>query len=218
MDDFHARQHQMVSLADQVFEALEYDILSGVYERDEILTEGKLSEKMKVSRTPIREALKRLSMEHIIELSSRGARVIGILPSDIEDIYEIRLQVEGLAAARAARNMTEEDIRALKEALDLQEFYTLKKEPDLIKNMDSRFHQLIYHHCGSTIYCDMLEPLHRKIMKYRRVSISVPARAEQSLAEHREIYEAIAARDETRTRELTTVHIQHARDSILGRV
>ena len=113
--------------------------------------------------------------------------------------------------------MTDDDIRLLKETLDLQEFYTQKVEPDLIKNMDSRFHQIIYQHCGSTTFMDMLEPLHRKIMKYRRVSISVPARATQSLEEHRAIYEAIAARDAAKAEELTLIHIAHARDSILNR-
>ena len=118
------RPHQMISLADQVFEALETDILSGVYERGEILTESRLSEKMAVSRTPIREALKRLTTEHIIEMTPRGARVIGILPEDIADIYDIRLKIEGMAVAKATRTMSDEAIRQLKETLDLQEFYT----------------------------------------------------------------------------------------------
>lgn len=217
MEQFGNRTHQVVSLADQIFEHLENDILSGVYERDEILTEAKLSERMKVSRSPIRDALKRLSMEHLIEMTPRGARVIGILPTDIADIYEIRLRVEGLAVARAAEHMSEEDIRVLKETLDLQEFYTQKKEADLIKNMDSRFHQIIYQHCGSNTFMDMLEPLHRKIMKYRRVSISYPSRASESLEEHRAIYEAIAAHDAAKAEALTLTHIAHARDSILSR-
>ena len=88
----------MISIADQVFEELEHDILSGEYERDEILTEMKLSERLGVSRTPIREAMRRLEQEHIIEPTSKGARVIGITKEDIADICEIRLRLEGLAA------------------------------------------------------------------------------------------------------------------------
>ena len=76
-------EHKMVSIADQVFEELERDILVGTYARDELLTEIKLSEKMGVSRTPIREALRRLDQEHIIEITPTGARVIGITPDDI---------------------------------------------------------------------------------------------------------------------------------------
>ena len=137
-------EHKMVSIADQVFEELERDILVGAYARDELLTEIKLSEKMGVSRTPIREALRRLDQEHIIEITPKGARVIGITPDDIRDIFEIRLRIEGLAARWAAEKATDEDIASMKEVLDLQEFYTTKSSPEQLKNTDSRFHELLY--------------------------------------------------------------------------
>lgn len=210
-------EHKMISIADQIFDELEHDILSGTYERDEMLTEVKLSEQLGVSRTPIREALRRLAQEHIIELTSKGARVIGIDKSDIADICEIRLRLEGLAARWAAERADAEGINSLKETLDLQEFYTQKEDPESIKNADSRFHQTIYSLCGSTSMQDTLEPLHRKLLKYRRVSVSAHSRAEQSLAEHRAIYEAIAAHDPTHAEQLTIRHVQNARDSILQR-
>ncbi len=210
-------EHKMISIADQVFEELERDILSGVYERDEILTEIRLSEQLGVSRTPIREALRRLEQEHIIEPTSKGARVIGISRDDIADICEIRLRLEGLAARWAAERADQEGLQSLKETLDLQEFYTLKQDPESIKNADSRFHQTIYALCGSHSMQDTLEPLHRKLLKYRRVSVSARSRAEKSLEEHRAIYEAIAARDGTRAETLTIRHVQNARDSILQR-
>ena len=212
-----ALEHRMISIADQVFEQLEHDILSGVYERDEILTEIKLSEQLGVSRTPIREAQRRLEQEHIIESTSKGARVIGIDRNDIADICEIRLRLEGLAARWAAERADEEGLRTLKETVDLQEFYTQKEDPESIKNADSRFHQTIYALCGSTSMQDTLEPLHRKLLKYRRVSVSARSRAEKSLEEHRAIYEAIAARDGSRAEQLTILHVQNARDSILQR-
>ena len=95
-------EHKTVSIADQVFEILEKDILTGIYARGENLTETKLSEKLGVSRTPIREALRRLEQERLVVGTSRGMRVVGLDMSDIEDIYEIRSRVEGLAARRAA--------------------------------------------------------------------------------------------------------------------
>ena len=209
-------EHQSISLADQVFDVLERDILTGEFAQGEILTESRLSEKLGVSRTPIREALKRLTMEHIIEMTAKGARVIGITRKDIADIYAIRLRTEGTAAAMAAQNMTDSALEELRSTLELQEFYTAKRDPDGIKNMDSRFHQIIYERCGSSIFCDMLEPLHRKIIKYRRVSISVPSRAEESLKEHRAILEALEARDAALAEKLMVEHILHARESILG--
>lgn len=210
-------EHRMISIADQVFEELEREILSGVYERGEILTEIKLSERMGVSRTPIREALRRLTQEHIIEPTSKGVKVIGISRDDIADICEIRLRLEGMAARWAAERADEEGIKALKDALDLQEFYTNKGDAESIKNEDTRFHQTIYALCGSPSMRDTLEPLHRKLLKYRRVSVTSPSRAKQSLQEHRNIYEAIAAHDGKRAEELTILHVKNARESIMQR-
>ena len=197
----------MISIADQVFEELEKDILSGVYERDEVLTEVRLSEQLGVSRTPIREALRRLEQEHIIEPTSKGARVIGISRADIADICEIRLRLEGLAARWAAERADEEGVRTLKETLDLQEFYTQKQDPESIKNADSSFHQTIYALCGSHSMQDTLEPLHRKLLKYRRVSVSAQSRAQKSLEEHRAIYEAIANKDPEQAEAAMTAHM-----------
>ncbi len=210
-------EHKMISIADQVFEELERDILSGVYERGETLTEMKLSERLGVSRTPVREALRRLEQEHIIEPTSKGVRVIGISRDDIADICEIRLRLEGLAARWAAERADEEGVNSLREILELQEFYTQKQDPESIKNADSHFHQTIYSLCGSHSMQDTLNPLHRKLLKYRRVSVSAQSRAQKSLEEHSAIFQAIAAHDGPEAERLTILHVQNARDSILQR-
>ena len=99
------RDHKPISIADQVFEKLERDILSGKYPQGEILSELRLSGELGVSRTPIREAIRRLEQERILEDSGHGLVVIGISRQDMLDIYEIRLQLEGLAAKRAAASI-----------------------------------------------------------------------------------------------------------------
>ena len=115
--------HRTVSLADQVFEHLETDILSGKYQRGEILTESKLSAELGVSRTPIREALRRLEQEHLIEEAPKGSVVVGISEKDLGDIFMIRMKLEGQAAAMAAQNRTDEQLESLREAVEFQEFY-----------------------------------------------------------------------------------------------
>ena len=117
------RDHKPISIADQVFEKLERDILSGKYPQGEILSELRLSGELGVSRTPIREAIRRLEQERILEDSGHGLVVIGISREDMLDIYEIRLQLEGLAAKRAAASITDDVLSEMKEVLDLQRFY-----------------------------------------------------------------------------------------------
>ncbi|MCQ2449309.1 MAG: GntR family transcriptional regulator [Clostridia bacterium] len=99
-------EHKTISLADQVFDHLEQDILSGVYQRGEALTETKLSAELGVSRTPIREALRRLEQEGIIEETAKGCIVVGISEQDLTDLFLIRSKLEGLSASTAAANVS----------------------------------------------------------------------------------------------------------------
>ena len=91
------KDFRTVTLADQVFERLESDIIQGVYPRGEVLTELKLVEQLNVSRTPIREALRRLEQEHLIADTGKGTVVLGITAEDLVDIMDIRCKIEGLA-------------------------------------------------------------------------------------------------------------------------
>ena len=206
--------HKTVSLADQVFEHIERDILSGKYERGEIITESKLSAELGVSRTPIREALRRLEQEHLIEESGKGSIVIGISEKDLEDIFLIRKQLECLAASMAAKNHTDEQLAELKETLELQEFYVAKADTEHVKYMDNKFHRILYKLTGSTVFYDTLVPLHRKIQKYRRASLQSKSRATESVLEHRRVYEAIASRDEDLAAKTVLEHIENAYNHI----
>ncbi len=210
-------EHKNVSLADRVFERLETDLLGGRYQRGELLTEHRLVEDLGVSRTPIREALRRLEQEHIVEIGGRGILVIGVSEEDVRDIFNIRLHIEGEAAARAAKNADPAAIGRLGEALELQEYYVGRSDADHIRSMDSRFHELVYLASGSVIYADTLLPLHRKVQKYRKLSVESENRAAESAAEHREIYEAIERGDAEAAARAMTAHVQNARNHILQR-
>ena len=111
------------SLADQVFERLENDILSGTYAKGTVFTEQDICNDFGVSRTPVREALARLEQEHIVENSGKGLRVVGITVEDANTIYTIRQKVEGLAAAECARKATKEQVKELADLVDLQTYY-----------------------------------------------------------------------------------------------
>ena len=210
-------EHKTVSLADQIFEHLETDILSGKYQRGEILTEAKLCQELGVSRTPVREALRRLSQEHIIEESTKGSIVIGISESDLADIFLIRENIEGLAAETAAKNRSAEQLNELRKTLELQEFYLSKMDSEEIKIMDNRFHELIYKACGGITFYDTLEPLHKKIQKYRKAAVNNNSRAIASVEEHKKIFEAIDDQDGEAARKYATEHIKNAHNHIVGK-
>ena len=203
-------EHRTLSLAEQVFERIEMEILTGKYQRGECLTEMKLVSDLGVSRTPVREALHRLEQEHLVDISPKGILVLGVTQQDLEDIFAIRLRIEGMASAAAARRITDEELSELRETLELQEVYVPRKDADRIKGMDSKFHQLIYRFSGSAILGETLLPLHKKVQKFRKASVENESRAVLSAKEHRAIYEAIAAHDPELADRRTYEHIANA--------
>ncbi len=208
-------QHKSISLADQIFEKLEKDILIGKYSYGEVLTETKLSEELGVSRTPVREALRRLAQEKLIKETQKGTVVLGISKEDLIDIYAIRMPLEAMAVTRFIENMNEDTFKILKDIVDVQEFYGSRKDFSHISDKDSEFHEAIYRNCGSHILEETLVPLHRKVVKFRKASIEHSGRAEKSIEEHKEILKAIEEKNVEKAIELVTKHADNAKRNIL---
>lgn len=206
-----------VSLADQVFEKLEHDIITGVYPRGEILTELRLVEQLGVSRTPIREALRRLEQERLIRETGKGSLVLGITAEDLIDIMEIRQRIEGLAALYATKNMTPEGLEELERISQLQDFYYDKQDHERLRQMDDQFHDTIYELSGSTVFCDALRPLHKKTQRYRKLSVGDSDRLAASISEHKAIFDAIAEGKGELAAQLITEHIEKAKSYMIGR-
>ena len=196
---------QPANLTSGVYQKIRKGILNGTWLPGQSLTELMLSQLLQVSRTPVREALHQLELEGLIELRpNRGAIVIGIDSSDIEDIYEIRTLLEERVARRAALRAQPEDIESLQEIVDLTEFYVERSSHDKITAMDDRFHQSLYTLSGSRMFQKTLADLHTYVEPVRERSIREPGRAVAMLAEHRAIVEAIAAHDQELAAKLTT--------------
>ncbi len=206
------------SLADQIFDKLESDIVLGVYRRGEILTELKLAEQMGVSRTPIREALHRLAQEHLLLDTGKGSMVLGVSKEDLLDIMDIRLHLEGLVARYAAQNITQEQLQELRYTLELQDFYLSKKDTEHIQTADDSFHALLCRCSGRMMLTDTLMPLYRKIQRYRKASIATPDRIGYMVEEHHRIYEAVAARDAAAAEHFAMEHIANARENMFERI
>ena len=205
-----------VSLADQVFERLENDIIQGHYPKGEILTELNLVEQLGVSRTPIREALRRLEQERLIEDTGKGSRVLGISEEDVMDIMNIRRFTEGLASYYAALNIKPEGLEELAHIVDLMDFYYSKWDPEHLRRADDDFHEAICRLSKRTVIKDTLVPLHRKTRRYRKIAMEDKCRATCTLQEHHAIFEAIKAGNAELAKELTANHIVNAKAHMFG--
>ena len=208
-------EYKTISLANQVYEQLEYNILTGAYASGEIISESRLSEELGVSRTPIREAMAKLAHERLIKDSPSGTVVVGVTQSDVKDLFEVKRRLEVIATRRAAENMSQNGLAALKDNIDQQEFYAQKGDSVKVRDLDTEFHDIIYRECGSTTFETILSPIHHKMMKYRRISLEKPHRIMESVAEHKAIYEAIAGADCDKVETIMLIHIDHAYNNIM---
>ena len=207
--------YKTVSLANQVYERIESNILNGVYEKGEIISESKLSEELGVSRTPIREAMAKLESDLLIGDSPVGTIVLGITENDVKDMFIVKRKLEVIATTMTAKNISEAGIAKLKDILEQQEFYASKDNADKVRDLDTEFHDIIYAECGSPIFRAILSPIHHKLMKYRQASLCHEGRILHSVEEHRDIFEAIRERDAAKVEGLMLTHVEHAYESIM---
>ncbi len=207
---------QTGSLRGKVFIQLQNDILNGLYQPGDNLIETKLSEELGVSRTPIREAIRQLELEGLVHsIPNKGAIVKGISSQDVEDIYTIRMLIEGLAARWAAEKITCEELKELKEVVELEEFYTLKNDVDHLLQFDSRFHDIIFKASKSKTLMHTLSTFHHYVQRARNASLNNPERARMVLEEHKAILQAIMEHDAEKAERLTTLHVRNASLNLL---
>jgi len=206
-----------VGLSSRVYHQIRAEILKGAFIPGESVTEMGLAAQCGVSRTPVREALRQLELEGLVQLiPNKGAIILGISPEDICDIYQIRSMLEGSVAERAAQRASEEDVRRLTEILDLTEFYITRQNIEQLQAMDGQFHQLIYEMSGSRMFKRVLKDLHYYIGLTRNASLKSEGRAAESLKEHRAVLDAIARHDGMQARELMTLHVGKALENVLS--
>lgn len=193
-------------LREIVFEAMREAIISGVLKPGERLMEIQLAEEMGVSRTPVREAIRKLELEgFVVMMPRKGAYVAGVSHKDVADVFEIRAALEGLAAGLAAERVTDDEIEQMERVL----FYKEGEERDLemIVKSDTDFHALVYKASRNQRLVQILENLREQIQRFRATSLAVPGRVRDALEEHRAIVEALADHDVEKAQELANSHI-----------
>lgn len=197
------------SLGSKIFILLRDRILNESYKCGDKLNELTLAKELKISRTPIREALKQLELEGLVEsIPNKGVYVKGFSPRDIDDMFEIRLSLEGLAVSFAIDRMDEVHLAKIKEIFELLEFYTTKGDFDKVNDFNILFHESIYQATQSTYFEQILKDIHYYVSVTSRHSIARPERLESSLVEHRAILEAIIDGDKDEATERIQRHIR----------
>lgn len=203
-----------VNLVAQVTQLLRQDIVDGRLEPGERLTEARLSERYGVSRVPVREALRMLEGEGFITTDRPRTRTVAVITEqDADDLFTVRVTVEGLTAARAAQEITPEGTRALHAILAAGQEALAQGRTELLPQLNTDLHRAIAEASASPMLVSLFNQISGKIAWIYRGTIET--RAPSSWAEHAEIVRAILDRDASLARELMVAHIERSRRSTL---
>ncbi len=195
----------------QTADKLRDAILTGYFKPGERLVEASLCQLMNVSRTSIREALRRLEAERLIVIiPNKGPSVAEISWKEAEEIYHARAILEGEAAAMFAARVTPAETKRMREALDAFARAAADDDPIGRLNATSQFYDVVLDGCGNQVIREMLEGLIARINFLRARSMSRTGRARYSLAEMRRILLAIEKRDAAAARKAAVEHINSA--------
>jgi len=196
---------------------LQRDILSEKLKPGQKLTEQDLCREYEVSRTPIREALRQLEADGLVEnILNRGSFVIGMSEQDYEDMFEMRKAYEIQAVEWAIERITDEEMDRLEETFEFMEFYTMRNDIDKMLVINSGFHQVIY----EASHNRMLQKLLSSYQNFLKYKASDADRDESYLAtvleEHREIFRAIKEKDVKAGKLAMEIHINRAKERRCG--
>lgn len=210
--DLFDQKKENKSLTSLIFDKIREDILSDAYVAGDKIVEAKLADELGVSRTPVREALKQLELDGLVDnIPNRGVVVKGISNQDIQDIYTIRVAIEGIAARWAVERMDDSVVEDLKEIYDLMEFYTFKNDLDRIFELNTRFHETIYVATQSRYLEQVLRDFQLFIKSTRNRSLQTIGRSKDALEEHKAILEGFMERDAEKAYAATVKHIESSR-------
>lgn len=195
-------------LREIVFESMREAILSGVLQPGERLMEIQLAEEMGVSRTPVREAIRKLELENfVVMIPRKGAYVAGVSSKDVADVFEIRSALEGLAAGLAAERITEDELEQMERVLFYRASEGEEMDLEQIVKSDTDFHALVYSASRNERLIQILANLREQIQRFRATSLAVPGRNKLALEEHRAIVEALRNHNSEEAQSLAMAHI-----------
>jgi len=203
-------------LRETVCEALREAIRNGVLEPGERLMEVQLADELGISRTPVREAIRKLEQEgYVIMMPRRGTYVSSVSVSDVKEIFEIRSALESLSTELAALRIEPDELEQLRTLLTEIEGHIERKDMDKIVETDIKFHGLLYQVSRNERLVAIISNLKEQLARYRTLSMSYPGRLKETLEEHRAMVEAIAAGDAEAAREAAERHMEQAEETLL---
>jgi DNA-binding GntR family transcriptional regulator len=203
-------------LREVIFNTLREAIIVGELKPGERLMEVQLAEKMGVSRTPVREAIRKLELEGLVDMVPRkGAHVAELSVKDIIDVLEVRASLDGLASALSATRITDEELKELKHIYSQFVVYSEKENLQGIIKKDVEFHEVIYRSSRNEKLIQISNNLREQVQRFRVIYLKDNSSSKGVAREHQDILEAIAARDPDTAQKVAQKHIKSQEVTII---
>lgn len=216
---FELAMDEFLPLRDVVFNTLRKAILTGELKPGERLMEIHLANRLGVSRTPIREAIRKLELEGlVIMIPRRGAEVAQITEKNLKDVLEVRRALDALCVELACDRISADEEEQLREACDEFERATETKDATIIAKADVEFHDIIVQATGNQRLIQMINNLSEQMYRYRFEYIKDENRHDNLISEHRMIYEGIVNRDKEKAAQAAKLHIDNQERSIIRQI
>ena len=218
-NDFQVNMDEYLPLRDVVFNTLRQAILRGELKPGERLMEIQLANKLGVSRTPIREAIRKLELEGLVlMIPRRGAEVAEITEKSLRDVLEVRGALEELAVKLACQKITDEQIQELRTAEKEFEMALSSGDVTVYAEADVKFHDVIYRATDNQRLIQLLFNLREQMYRYRVEYLKREESHGNLLIEHRRIIETIANRDMDAAVDAVCQHIDNQVSAVIDTI
>lgn len=203
-------------LRELVFENIRQAIVKGIFAPGERLMEIQLADDLGVSRTPVREAIRKLELEgFVVMIPRRGTYVANLSIKDINDVYEIRISLDVLAAGLAAERIEPEELEELNRLLLEITKASASGSMEKIVKLDTAFHDVLYKASRNDRLRNIINNLREQITGIRGTSMRYPGRLADTIEEHRALVDSIAARDSEKAQAAARIHLENAEHTLL---
>ena len=218
-DNLQLGMDEFLPLRDVVFNTLRQAILTGELKPGERLMEIHLANRLGVSRTPIREAIRKLELEGLVTMiPRRGAEVAQITEKSMKDVLEVRRTLDALSAELACERISPEEEEALKKACQNFEEAVKTKDTKAIAKADVAIHDIIAAATGNQRLIQLINNLAEQMYRYRFEYIKDASQHERIIQEHRIIYESIVNKDKEAAAETAKLHIDNQEKAVIARI
>lgn len=218
-DNLSMQMNDFLPLRDVVFNTLRQAILTGELKPGERLMEIHLANKLGVSRTPIREAIRKLELEGLVTMiPRRGAEVAQITEKSMNDVLEVRRALDALCVELACERITQEDTERLRLACEAFENAVRTGDIKKIARADVELHDIIVQATGNQRLVQLINNLSEQMYRYRFEYIKDSTQHQRLIDEHRMIYESIVKKDKEAASQAAHVHIDNQKKAIIAQI